>query len=368
MRRRFLYSSPVTQLVFDQSISDPANITGAGTGAIVDILAKMRRCLCKKTAEGEVTICYLDNNNSNYYEDGSGAMLNGIEGDVMVYKPAFWYKYVADPLGTNQSYGYNLSEKEISGGIYSPESLIGAYKSYISSYKLYSRSGVAPSASISMSNNMRYAKARGAYYNIIDFEQHCMIALLFYAKSGTRDSQAVLGTGNASYGAMNGTTNSIGNADTVGAAYGHASFAGIEGVHGCINEWIGGISVDNAINVWTITNLDGSIRGVKAAATTTSSFIKEIAAAKGPYFDVIPIDLGGTNTNYFTDYFYYGTGGNRAFARSMRNDYKEGGVSYVFTNNSPEGNGIDFASRLAFRGIIREAESVQAFKALQLLS
>lgn len=70
---------------FDKSKSDPQNITGEiNSGVIATILSKFRRCLCKKTADGEVSIAYLRDDNSNYYEDGTAAKLDGTEGDVMV--------------------------------------------------------------------------------------------------------------------------------------------------------------------------------------------------------------------------------------------------------------------------------------------
>lgn len=69
---------PQSGIVFDKSVSDPANITGdINSGVIATILSKFRRCLCKKTAGGEVTIAYLKNDNSNYYEDGTTAKLDG---------------------------------------------------------------------------------------------------------------------------------------------------------------------------------------------------------------------------------------------------------------------------------------------------
>ncbi|MDR2883442.1 MAG: hypothetical protein LBU98_06675 [Alistipes sp.] len=353
---------PHTCLVFDKSIADPANIEGAGDGAIVDILAKMRRCLVKKTAEGEVSIAWLDNADSTRYADGTTAVLTGGEGDVMVYKPAFWYKY--ESVDANR-FAYDIAEQDLDGMyIHSPASLIGAYKSNSVSSKLYSRSGVVPSGSISQANNINYAKARGAGYNIIDFEQHSMIALLLYAKYGKRNSQAILGTGGVSYDAANGSTNSLGNADTVGATAGHASFAGIEGVHGGIYEWVGGVTIENG--VWTITNPDGTIRGGNAPAWAASGWIGEIAAALGPWFDVIPTATGGSQTTRYTDYYEY-SAGTRVPCRSFHGSSTAGGVSCAYANFDSSFSNTYYASRLAFRGVIVEAESVQAFKALPVL-
>jgi hypothetical protein len=352
----------ITTLVFSNS-DNPQNISGYGDGAIVDIISKMRRCLAKKTADGEVAICYLNNSNSNQYYDGSVAKLTGEEGDVMVYKPEFYYKY--ESINSDQ-FSYIISENPgDETWIKSPESLIGTYKSNNVSGRLYSRSGVSPTGSISQDNNSAYAKARGTGYDIIDFEQHCMIALLFYARYGNRNSQAVLGAGNATFATGNGSTNALGNANTVAATTGHASFAGIEGVHGGAYEWVGGATIENG--VWTITNPDGTTRGGNATAGTINGWIVEIAAAIGPYFDMIPTAIGGSATTYFADQYQYGTGAGRVLARSYYDTYTNGGVSCTNTSSDGSVSHPYFASRLAFRGIIRESDSIEEFKALLLL-
>jgi hypothetical protein len=356
------YSNKYTRIVFDKTIADPENIEGAGEGAILDIVAKMRRCLVKKTAEGQVTIAYLNNADSTKYADGTAAVLTGTEGDVMVYKPAFYYKFEA--VDANR-FAYYIAEQAGDGSwIHSPASLIGAYKSNNVSSKLYSRSGVAPTCSLTITNNANYAKARGAGYNIIDFEQHSMIALLFYAKYGNRNSQAILGTGNANYTAANGSTNAIGNSDTSGATTGHASFAGIEGVHGCAYEWVGGVTILD--HVWTITNPDGTTRNGNAPAGTTNGYITELAAALGPYFDVIPTAVGGSATTHYADDYTRNTG-SRVLARSYSSTYTDGGLSYARASYDSSDTVANIASRLAFRGVIREAQSVTAFKALPVL-
>ncbi|MDR1671534.1 MAG: hypothetical protein LBR57_03345, partial [Alistipes sp.] len=316
------YANKYTYLVFNKNIAEPSNISGAGKGAIVDILAKMRRCLVKKTANGEVAISYLLDTNSNVYADGTVSVLTGAEGDVMVYKPAFYYRYAA--LEANQ-FAYLIAEHPGDDTwIYSPASLIGAYKSYSTGSKLYSRSGVAGTASISQADNIAYAKARGTGYNIIDFEQHCMLALLFFAKYGNRNAQTVLGTGADSSSTASGSTNSLGIADTAGVTTGQVSFNGVEGIFGCLYEWVSGATIQDG--VWTITNPDGTTRNGAAPAVKSSGWIAELAAALGPYFDVIPTAVGGSATTYYSDDYEY-SGGARVLARSYLNALTDGGVS-----------------------------------------
>ena len=351
------------KITFDKSISDPSNISGdINTGVIKDILAKFRRCLCKKTTDGEVAIAYLKNDNSNYYEDGTAAQLNGNEGDVMVYKPEFYYKY--ETAGSTK-FAYRLSFFNVDGTYkHSPECLIGAYKCYCTGNKMYSRSGVTPTVNKSFNIFEAWATARGAGYQCIDYEQHCMIALMFYAKYGNRSSQAVLGVGGAMYNNNNttGSTNSRGNSDTQNETANYVNFLGIEGIHGCLFEWVSGVTIHN--NVWTITNLDGTRRNV--IAHSNAGYIAEIAAADGPFFDLVPTKVGGSSTTYYSDY-YYCDYNDRVLARSCDSAYTDGGVSYASAGNDSSYAHTHYGSRLAFRGVIREAQSVSVFKSLQVL-
>lgn len=74
------------------------------SGHISKIFAKRYRCLGKKSANGEVTICKLHDQNSNFFADAvslnlaTPAVLTGAEGDVWMYEPHYWYKGVNDFL------------------------------------------------------------------------------------------------------------------------------------------------------------------------------------------------------------------------------------------------------------------------------
>lgn len=351
-----------TLLTFDKSISDSENITGdefafVGTG----LLAGFRRCLSKKSADGEMTICYPKNDNSNFYNDGTAAKLDGTEGDVMVYKPEFYYKH--ETVGGTK-FAYRIALFNLDGTyIHSPASLIGAYKAYTTNGKLYSRSGVTPTVSQTIRVFESQAAARGTGYQLIDYEQHCMIALMFYLKYHNRNSQAVLGAGGASYdpAPITGTTNGIGNVDTVESRFWYVNFLGIEGVFGSINEWVSGVDITNY--VWTIKNPGGTTRNVTAAAS--SGWIKEIAASVGPYFDVMPTEGGGSETTYYSDYYYAGSG-SRVLARSFSSASASGGVACSDASSDASYAGSHVGSRLAFRGVIREASSVAAFKTIPI--
>ena len=352
-------------IVFDKSKSDPENITGdINSGVIATILSKFRRCLCKKTAEGKVAIAYLKNDNSNQYEDGTTAKLDGTEGDVMVDFPEFYYKW--ESVDSNK-FRYRFAEYNVDGTFkHVPRSLVGAYKAYMTGNKLYSRSGVHPTVSKSSNDFDGYASARGQGYQRIDFQQHCVIAFMLYAKYGNRNLQAVLGAGGAVSGSSattTGTSNSTGNADTQNETSKYACGLGLEGVFGGIYEWVKGVEINN--RVWTITDPEGGTRQVNAG--TEDGWITHVAAENGPFFDMVPTQVGGSETTHYSDYYWQTSGGPLVLARSCDVSYTSGGVAYAGAASDASGTYSIYGSRLAFRGVIEKAQSVSAFKALQVL-
>lgn len=163
---------------------------------------------------GEVFVCRLDDNDSNLYLDGSPADLTGQEGDVMVVFLEFWYKwYKVD----DNKFLYHFADHNIDGTyIHVPQSLVGAYKGYVSLNRLYSWSDVTPTTNVSLSDFRSYAKARGTGFQVIDFQQHCVIAMMLYAKYKTRNLQGVLGPGGAgsSPATTTGSSNATGGSDS----------------------------------------------------------------------------------------------------------------------------------------------------------
>lgn len=351
-------------IVFDKSKSDPQNITGEiNSGVLKTILSKFRRCLCKKTKDGEVTISYLRDDNSNFYADGSAAKLDGTEGDVMVDFPEFYYKW--EQVDSNR-FRYRFAEYNVDGTFkHVPRSLVGAYKAYQTGNKLYSRSGVTPTTNVSSGQFDTYVSARGKGYQRIDFQQHCVIAFMLYAKYGNRNLQAVLGAGGATYSpaTTTGSSNATGNADTKNESSKYVCGLGLEGVFGGIYEWVKGVEINN--RVWKITDPDGSIRNVNAG--TSDGWITNIAAENGPFFDMVPTNVGGSDSTHYSDYYYQTSGNSLVLARSSYGSGPYGGVAFANAYYGASDTNSNYGSRLAFRGVIREAESVNAFKALAVL-
>lgn len=356
----YLGTGPVRSiLVFERDMVYSDNITkDDGAGAIESLLSQFRRCLAQKDAAGNMMITYLDNNNTEIFPDGSEANIDGSDGDVMVYFPEFWYKYES----LTYDFRYYISETEVSGYTHVPASLVGAYKAYVDNNgNLTSVSGIYPDVYTSYDEFEEAAALRGDGYQIIDYNQHCVIAMMLYAKYEDRDIQAYLGVGGALYDEHHGTgsSNSLGNADTAEEGYDddeaayYVSGLGIEGVYGGYHEWVSGVVING--DTWTITNVDGSTRSL--TASSNEGYITVVAAESGPYFDMVPTEtsLYGSTSTYYTDYFVGSSGSsNMRMLRSWSSDSALGGVSCAYARYSSTETGITIGSRLAYRGAITE--------------
>lgn len=342
------------------------------------LLSKFRRCLCKKKADSEVTICYLDDNNSNYYQDGSSAVLTGEEGDVMVYFPEFWYKGTDD----NTYYVFNFSRKKVDDTWHhAPASLVGAYKGYIENssssdkIKVYSRSGVTPTTNVLFAPN----KNRGKGYHFIDYQKHCIICWMFYARYGTRDSCGICGTGSSSYTTVTGSTNSLGITDTTPAnSSEYVNFLGIEGCWGGAAEWVGGLQkkngqiiMSNDVTEEELVNVNSeTYRAFPAVNIDSGSGGLITSIIGGEYMDVYPAGWNISSkdvSTYFCSLIYEDTG-NQTFNRSGDTHYSNNyGILSLSSFHPPY---VPFANktlRLAFDGNIIVENNVETFKSLQVL-
>lgn len=326
---------------------------------ISQILSEMGCVLFKRTGDKAGTFIRLDENTRLKYFDGSVAKTDGTEGDVMVYLPEYYYRY--ENLGGTK-FAYRFSRVNLGEDwVHVPASLVGAYKGYVSSNKLYSRSRVTPKGYISFNNATTYSEARGTGYQIIDYYQHCQIAMLFYAKYRNRHSQAVLGIGGAEYNTKTGGTDALGNRDTEKASSGWVNFRGIEGVFGGLEEYVKGVIINN--NVWSITNLDNSVRTVKAYSSR--GYISHIQAEKGPFFDVIPTSIQSQEQlgeNYCAYYYTLGSEEiilSRSGAHAVEGN---GSIAYTYANDITTSISYTKGSRLAFRGELTESKDVNSFK------
>lgn len=363
----------INTITIDMTITDPATmISGDVNGSVIqNIRNNTHRYAAKKTAEGTVTICQLDDNNSNLFHSGESSTSDSFDRFVRI--PRFYYK-VDDSNPDIQKISFCMNKVNNTWQEWDGNDLIGCYEAMISSNKLYSYSGFSPSASISYTQFKQFASSRGTGYRLVTWQQHCMVAILFYAIYGHTNCQKKVGKGTSSSSKVTGYTDSIGMADTVAGGNGDSNsinFLGLENWWGNKSEFIDNIRFNYTSEVsrpnFSIQEYDETWRHVQVGSST-SGWEYPIKLRLGNKLDMFPFDIrqdgsGSSNTG-FCDGQYYGVDNDLVVLRSCNYSDTDGGVAYLRAYYSDSDTSSSWGSRLAFRGNIIEEKNVQTFLSL----
>ena len=140
---------------------------------------------------------------------------------------------------------------------------------------------------------------------------------------------------------------------------------GYENFQGNKAEWLQYVTVNKtaADGRWFITMPDGTERIVQGI-TVYNADIYPTHMVWGRYMDLIAAKEGGSTSSHWFDRFYVGTGLSRVVYRSSYGANALGGVSCASAYSDSSSTYANIGVRLAFRGIIRWAGSVAAFKAI----
>ena len=311
--------------------------------------SQMRRCLLLDN--GDVNY-WLDPNNSLLKENGNSAILDGRDGQVMVFMPQFWYKV----SNTSNGVGYRISEKSISGYTHSPACYISAYEASLMRDKSILSSVVnntanyrggnnnaewdeeqqsllgKPATNISLTNFIKYASNRGADWYCNYYEAYKKMCFLYLVEYANRNSQAefitdltdegfkqgglgegvttLTDSGWSKFNSYNpfipcGYTNSLGNNTgtkdfTMPSEYGELvvsvpSYRGVENPFGHIWTWTDGLDVF-AGEETTRLEVNGKYVGDLAR---DEGYIKTMLGE-----EIMPVEVGGGSTSYWCDRFY----------------------------------------------------------------
>ena len=261
--------------------------------------------------------------------------------------------------------------------------------------------GNSTTASMNWIDFHYYSQQRGMQQ--IDALMHSRIANLFYARYGRRDSQEQCGGGQHTNNRITGGTAGYGMQDTIGYdeaykinnkitnslvdnnqihqyawyrgqdEYGsptvtqvnNISCLGYEDIYGHKYDMMDGVDLPNDSGnsgKWRIWMPDGSIRFVKGK-TSSDQWI--VGVAHGKYMDMVPVgSANGSSSTYYCDKYYISTAASRVVFRGCYYASAIGGVSFAHASNDASDSDSSIGSRLAFRGRIVKAESVEAYKAL----
>ena len=347
---------------------------------------KGRRCLAKPY-QGGVAICYLDEDNSELFYDGTPAALDGSMGIWMTDIPSYWLEHKGEEYDINSIQNLNHPitlihkdkddatndvtwNKTDENKVFSRRVLVGVTEAVRQNKVIISKKGVKSTGSLKASQYHNLATALGNGFDIIDYETHCKIAHLFYAKYGNRNPQGMeqFGTGENSYTRTIGTTSSLGNND--GKTSTQISFLGIEDFYGGKNEWMGGISSNGS----TYYIYDGfeqnavpiaSHRIVDIGGSSREGYISKMYWGK--HGDIIPIKVDASSVKHYCDYGLVADPNWHIGRRSGSSATGQCGVAYFHTYYNSEDLDVVIGSRIQYRGKIQEL-SVEEFKKIPFTS
>lgn len=343
--------------------SDGANTLEQNGGTDTSWI-KGKRCLVKKTSSG-VAICYLDENNSELFHDGTtAASLDGSMGQWMTDVPEYYFNVDESTSGVH---ALQVSQFQQDGWKQSRRVLVGVTEAVSVSNKLWSKKGGQSTGSLTSVVFHNYATALGSGFDIIDYETHCKIAHLFYAKYANRNPQEMsqFGYGENSYTRTIGTTSSLGNND--GKTSTQISFLGIEDFYGGKYEWMSGIHSNGSIYyIYDGFEPDAvptaSYRTVDVGGSARSGYISKVYW--GEHGDMIPTEVSASSTTHYCDWGYVAYSGWRVAMRSASSAYDYGGVAYFSAYYDSGYSFADVGSRIQYRGSIQVIEDPAEFKSL----
>lgn len=345
-----------------------------------ELLSRVRGCMMKPTESG-AAICYLSDTNNNKYATGEVAV-SGDEGDLMTYLPDVYYLY--ENIGNGQV-RYAITDYRPNDEYHHiPACLIGQVKATEIDGVLRSVAGYTPVSGKSYNELITMAKARGEGFGLIDWEAHCLLGMLLYAKYQTTDLQAAIGASHAYYDQDNttGTTCLLGSTDSQPAVtdeWGNVTTAAnyttynralnIEGIFGGLYEYMQGCKwLDGT---WYVTDRDGTERAV-ATHYVYTGWIRAMALEDGPRFDMLPTRTdNGSSSTFYADYCemvsgeYIATNAARGcFSDKQSGDFPDDGISYLNATNTGNIQSELYGTRLAYYGQITVVDSVTDYLAL----
>lgn len=308
-------------------------------------------------------ICQLDDNDSNYYHDGTKTT-DGFAIDTFMKLPCFSIKTEESQTGV-WDISFKAGVADDPWVTYDGKDLIGAYKGNIlSSNELYSLKGSKISNYISQKDARTYARNRGEGFSLVKWKHHCIMAFLYYAMYGNTDCKSTIGSG-LSFDTTGGTA-SIGMTDTVAGGNGDngiIKFWGLESWWGgkVYFEWI-----DNCVYNFgnlAVTEDDGSIRSVRC--TEKQGYLTNMAIGK--YLDVATRSTSYNKNTGYCEWVNTDADHSDQVAIRGNSDDKTGVASFstvFYDSYSTSSTGARLAFRPSADSWITEVKDVSTFKRL----
>lgn len=363
-----------THISINMEVTDPATmITKDNSKGIDWIRRNSHRYLTKYQGEfngrATVAMCQLNDKNSNLYLDGTPAVLDGSQGDVMTHIPPF-YAYCNSAAGANVAdIWISRTPIRVSGGecyFWDGKKLIGTYEGRLVSKANPSQQitigtttladsimrsvcnvseGWLSTGSLSSSNKNIYdaspgestlsffngashnrgmAENKESGYCVTTWEMQCMMAILFYADYAHTNCQAIVGAGSHGYNRVLGSvTNLLGMKDTdassvggqaasnsepsTNVVYNNINFFGIENWWGGKTEVMGNVIVRSSAYParMGVTSPFDLSKSERVVNATSINAGYPKKLLFGEHFDIVNAGISGSDSIGFCDYQHF---------------------------------------------------------------
>lgn len=332
--------------------------TRTGSNGYKAIQARMKRCVIHTNDSsvakaGDTSLngsvhYYLHPLDSTKKKDGSLAVLDGTDGNVMVEIPKFYYKYNYNTtsgvvhehsISLTPDAGYIVHPAFVRDGVELEYRYRAAYDSKIAGGKLISVSGVYPTTNQNITTFRTNAQSNGAGWHQLDWLLHEAITLLCMIEYGTMNIQGSLGEGRTrlsggswiggSYIGITGLSNSLGNgsgnvtyvgdADDAAADGSFMSYRGVENFFGNIWKFADGVLFQNNVpyinqhpSTYDSTTLGANDIITGVTMTASDGYARTLGNSYKGFF---PTSVsGGSSAAGTTDYFYANDAGELGIA------------------------------------------------------
>ena len=375
-----------THISINMEVTDPATmITKDNSKGIDWIRRNSHRYLTKYQGEvngrATVAMCQLNDKNSNLYLDGTPAILDGSQGDVMTHIPPF-YAYCNSAAGANVAdIWISRTPIHVSGGecyFWDGKKLIGTYEGRLVSKANPSQhitigtttladsimrsvcnvsEGWLSTGSLNSSNKNIYdaspgestlsffngashnrgmAENKESGYCVTTWEMQCMMAILFYADYAHTNCQAIVGAGSHGYNRVIGSvTNLLGMKDTdassvggeaasnsapsTNVVYNNINFFGIENWWGGKTEVMGNVIVRSSAYParMEVTSPFDLSKSERVVNATSINGGYPKKLLFGEHFDIVNAGISGSDSIGFCDYQHFYNQSGQPFPRAV---------------------------------------------------
>lgn len=197
---------------------------------------------------------------------------------------------------------------------------VGKYNATLAGDKLESKPGLKPLVNKTIVDFRTYAKNNGNGYQQYDIHVHDVITVLFYVEFATLNSQSIMaGLTSGSAAAESGFSVNI--AASSGSPTSNASgaypcmYRGIENPWGSVFQFVDGLNI-NDHQAWVAKNAEDYASNVFAhpyekvsyVNASASGYVTEMGIDFSMPWAELPVGVGGTESTYYSDDYYQGTG------------------------------------------------------------